>query len=115
MHPRPAEVLRTAAKWEMLVVTACPETPRESMIDKDVLNILVCPRDHSPLTVADSRLTARLNRAISAGRVVNCGGRSVTQPIEGGLLRQDKTLLYPIIDGIPVLLADEAIPLEQIG
>jgi uncharacterized protein len=85
------------------------------MIDKGLLKVLVCPKDHSPLTAADSRLTARVNRAISAGRVVNCGGRSVTQPIGGGLVRQDKTLLYPIIDGIPVLLADEAIRLEQLG
>ena len=48
------------------------------MIDKGLLKVLVCPKDHSPLTLADSRLTARLNRAISAGRVVNCGGRSVS-------------------------------------
>jgi uncharacterized protein len=85
------------------------------MIDKGLLKVLVCPKDRSPLTVADSRLTARLNRAISAGRVVNCGGRGVAQPIDGGLVRQDKTLLYPIIDGIPILLADEAILLDKLG
>jgi len=39
----------------------------------------------------------------------------VDQPIGGGLLRSDNSLLYPIIGGIPVLLADEAIPLAQFG
>jgi uncharacterized protein YbaR (Trm112 family) len=85
------------------------------MIDKGLLKVLVCPKDHTPLMVADSRLTARLNRAISAGQVVNCAGRSVARPIGGGLVRQDKTLLYPIVDGIPILLADEAILLGQLG
>jgi uncharacterized protein YbaR (Trm112 family) len=31
------------------------------------------------------------------------------------LVREDGTLLYPIVDDIPVLLTEEAIPLEAIG
>ena len=85
------------------------------MIDKKLVPILVCPIDRTPLGVADERLVARINRAIAAGRVANRAERLVDQPIGGGLLRGDKTLLYPILDGIPVLLADEAIPLAQFG
>ena len=85
------------------------------MIDKELLRILVCPKDHSPLSVADAELLARLNQAIAAAKVKNLAGRAVTEPLAGGLVRQDKTLLYPIVDDIPVLLADEAIPLDQIG
>ena len=84
------------------------------MIDEKQLPILACPTDHTPLGVADEETIARLNRAIAAGRVKNRSGRRVEQPLEGGLLRADKTILYPILDGIPVLLADEAIPLSQI-
>jgi uncharacterized protein len=76
--------------------------------------ILVCPSDHTPLSRADERLVARLNRAIAAGRVLNHAGRRLDQPIDGGLVRRDQTFLYPILDGIPVLLLDEAIPLAQI-
>ena len=58
---------------------------------------------------------ASVNRAIAAGRVKNRGGRLVEQAIDGGLLRVDNTLFYPILDGIPLLLPDEAIPLDGIG
>ena len=85
------------------------------MMDAELLPILVCPTDHTPLSVAGERIVARVNRAIAAGRVTNRVGRLVDQPIDDGLLRVDKTLLYPILDGIPLLLADEAIPLAQIG
>jgi uncharacterized protein len=84
------------------------------MIDKELSAILVCPADHTPLSRADDRVVARVNRAIAAGRVTNRAGRLVDQPIGGGLLRADKALLYPILDGIPILLADEAIPLAQV-
>ena len=84
------------------------------MIDKELLEILICPQDHTPLCVADDDLVARLNQAISAGQVRNHGGQVVRKTIQGGLIRQDKTLLYPIIDDIPVLLVDDAIPLDSI-
>lgn len=76
--------------------------------------MLVCPIDHTPLSPADDGLVVRINRAIAAGRIKNRAGRLVDQPINGGLLHKDQTLLYPIIDDIPVLLADEAIPLDQL-
>ena len=84
------------------------------MIDKDLLEILVCPQDHSPLCVADSDLLARLNQAVATRKIVNRGGQVLENPLQGGLVRQDKTLLYPIVDDIPVLLVDDAIALDQI-
>ena len=83
------------------------------MIDKELLPILVCPTDHSPLSVANDQTIARINRASAAGRVKNQAGRPVEQPIASGLLRADKTLLYPIHDGIPLLVPDEAISLAD--
>jgi uncharacterized protein len=83
------------------------------MSDEELPPMLVCPLDHSPLSVAGSQIVTRVNRAIAAGRVKNRSGRPVTQTIEGGLLHADKNYLYPILDGIPVLLVDEAISLEQ--
>ncbi len=84
------------------------------MIDDRLLESLVCPKDRKPLAVADSSLLSRLNRAIAAGWVKNHGGRAVEQPLEAALVRKDRTLLYPIIDEIPVLLVDEGIALDQL-
>ena len=83
-------------------------------MEKKLPAILVCPADHTPLSKADGQTITRINRAIVAGRLTNRAGRPVERPMDGGLVRSDKTLLYPIFDGIPVLLADEAIPLTQI-
>ena len=84
------------------------------MIDKNFLDILVCPQDRTPLTLADHALLSKLNRAIAAGRVKNQAGRPVEDDVEGGLVRRDHALLYPIVDEIPLLLMEEAIPLDQV-
>ena len=84
------------------------------MIDKQLAAILVCPENQTPLELAEDELIARLNRAIAAGKLKNRAGHAVERPLQGGLVRQDQTLLYPVVDDIPVLLVDEAILLEQI-
>jgi uncharacterized protein YbaR (Trm112 family) len=34
--------------------------------------------------------------------------------LDGGLLKASGDVIYPIVDGIPVLVRDEAIPLDQL-
>jgi uncharacterized protein YbaR (Trm112 family) len=80
-----------------------------------ILAILRCPVDHSPLSEADTALVAQLNAAIRAKRLRNQVGHVVEYSIEGGLIRARGDLLYPIVDQIPVILHDEAIPLNQLG
>jgi uncharacterized protein YbaR (Trm112 family) len=82
-------------------------------VNEHLLAILRCPEDHSPLSPAEPGLVAELNAAIQAGRLRNRAGQRVGRLLEGGLIREAGDLLYPIVDQIPVMLHDEAIPLVQ--
>lgn len=84
------------------------------MISKELLDILVCPERRTPLSLADDRLLAALNRAVAEGLLKNRAGDRVDKPLEGGLVSDDRAVVYPILDAIPIMLIDEAIPLDQL-
>ena len=82
------------------------------MIDQKLLQMLVCPETGQPLLPADPALVARLNKAVAAGTLKSRNGLAVEREMAAGLVREDGRVLYPVVDGIPVMLADEAIDLE---
>lgn len=82
------------------------------MIDKELLSILACPKTHQTLSEATTDQIEQINDVIRGGRQKNVDGSDVTDEIEGGLVREDGQILYPIRSGIPVLLIDEGLPLE---
>jgi uncharacterized protein YbaR (Trm112 family) len=67
-------------------------------MDASLLEILCCPVSRQPLRVAD---TETLRRAAE---------RTSIPPSEG-LLREDGRVLYPVKDGIPLLVPEEGIAL----
>jgi uncharacterized protein YbaR (Trm112 family) len=82
------------------------------MIADDLLAILCCPETHQPLSPAGPEILAGVNARISAAGpdpLRNRGGEPVGEPVTEALVRLDRTLLYPIRDGIPILLVEEAI------
>ncbi len=81
------------------------------MIDPEFLKLLRCPESRQTLTVADAAVVRSLNDRIQAGKVQNRGGAKVEQACEAGLVRQDGRYLYPIRDGIPVMLVAESVAL----
>lgn len=84
-------------------------------IDSELLQILVCPEDRSPLSEAGADLLASLNGAIEKGVLKNREGKIVDEKIDGGLVRADGQYLYPVREDIPIMLIDEAIPLAQVA
>ena len=83
------------------------------MIDPELLKIMCCPESHQPLAAAESAVVEKINQRITAGQMQNRAGRTVAEIIDGGLIRADKKFLYPIRHEIPIMLIDEAIPLES--
>jgi len=84
------------------------------MVDPELLSILVCPENKTPVTEADSDLVGKVNAAIEAGTLKNRAGENIKERIDGGLVREDRLYLYAVRDDIPIMLIDEAIPLDQL-
>jgi uncharacterized protein YbaR (Trm112 family) len=81
------------------------------MVEKDLLEILVCPDDLTPVRLATAAELTALNARIAAGEVKTRGGQVVSAPVKEGLVRADGKYLYVVDDDIPVMLIDEAIAL----
>jgi uncharacterized protein YbaR (Trm112 family) len=83
-------------------------------IDKDLLAILCCPETKQEVSLADDALIALLNARVERGELKNKAGQPVSEKLDGGLIRADKQILYPIRENIPVMLIEEGIPIEHV-
>ena len=83
------------------------------MVRSELLKMLVCPENQSQLALASDELLSRLNQAIAARSLKNRAGMVLEKNLNGGLVRADNSVVYPIVDDIPMMLVDEAIPLDQ--
>jgi uncharacterized protein YbaR (Trm112 family) len=80
-------------------------------VSEELLEILVCPETKQPVARASEELLRRLAADVEAGTLRNRGGEKVTRAPSEGLVREDAKVLYPVEDGIPVMLIDESIEL----
>ncbi|MCA1901667.1 MAG: hypothetical protein LDL53_05535 [Candidatus Hydrogenedens sp.] len=86
---------------------------RRTMISEELLKILVCPETKQPLSLVDDDLLKKINKAIHQGKVVNRDGNPVNESLDGGLIREDKKIVYPIIKDLPFLRIGDGIELEK--
>jgi len=93
----------------MLCAMPTPAKNRRT-IDKDLLDMLACPDTRQRLSEAGADVLERVNARVRSGAARTVGGKAVEGELEAGLVRQDGKVVYPIRDGIPVLLVDEGIP-----
>ncbi len=82
------------------------------MISQELLELLVCPENKTPVSLVDDAVVAKINAAIEAGGLKDREGEVVELGIDGGLVREDQAYLYIIRDDIPVMLPEKAIPFD---
>lgn len=84
-------------------------------LDPRLLEILCCPLTRQPLQILDAQRLTALNAAIAAGGIQQADGQALSQSWKEGLITANGSRAYRIDDGIPVLLADEAVEWSQVG
>ncbi|MDR7098081.1 uncharacterized protein YbaR (Trm112 family) [Lysobacter niabensis] len=83
-------------------------------MDRKLLDLLVCPTTRQPLALLDGRGLQAVNAAIAAGDVIRGDGSAQAETLHEALVTRDRKTVYRLDDGIPVLLAEEAIATAQI-
>lgn len=84
-------------------------------MDRKLLDLLVCPSTRQPLAALDGASLQALNAAISAGGVVRADDTVQAEALREALVTRDRKTVYRVDDGIPVLLAEEAIATAQVS
>jgi uncharacterized protein YbaR (Trm112 family) len=83
-------------------------------MDKKLLSILCCPITHKGLSLARSDYLESINTAIGSGLLANRDGVVLEDRLKEALVTDDGKLMYPVNDGIPVLLEGESVSLEPL-
>ena len=83
------------------------------MLDQEFVAILRCVATGSELRLLDEPALAKLNDAIVDGRVTTRVGQRLERPLEAALVNADGSWVYQVLDGIPVLLLEQAIPYQD--
>lgn len=84
-------------------------------MDRKLLDLLCSPDTRQPLALLESRGLEALNRAIAAGQVRRADNAPQLEPLREALVSRDRRQVFRIDDGIPVLLAEEALATAQIA
>ena len=79
------------------------------MIHPELLQILCCPETRQPVREAPEALLESVNRAIRDGSLKMPAGGEPAGALDGGLVREDGKFLYPVRNGIPIMLVEERI------
>jgi uncharacterized protein YbaR (Trm112 family) len=80
-------------------------------VDPDLIAILICPESKQPVALATPAQLAAINASIRAKNAYNRSGTRVEKELMEALVREDGRVLYPVEEGIPVMLVEESIAL----
>ncbi|MCH8503411.1 MAG: Trm112 family protein [Ectothiorhodospiraceae bacterium] len=75
-------------------------------VDKKLLEILCCPVSKAPVRSLNRGELTRLNQRIETGGVTQANGETVNEALSEGLITENGERIYPVEDGIPVMLEE---------
>lgn len=78
-------------------------------LDKNLLDILVCPVSGSAVELLPGEQLDALNEQIRSGAARYTDGTAVDGPLQAALVTVDGATVYPVNDGIPVMLPTRGI------
>ncbi|MDH4262549.1 MAG: hypothetical protein OEV78_05820 [Spirochaetia bacterium] len=81
-------------------------------MDKELLDILVCPRTKKKLVLATDDIINILNKKINSGKCHDISGEPVKDTVKEGLFQPEDKTFYLIRDGIPLLIYDNGIKID---
>jgi uncharacterized protein len=83
-------------------------------VSKELVDILCCPVTKVPVRLATAGELAAINAAIGAGSAKHADGSALEAALEEVLITEDGVSAYKVLDSIPIMLKEQAIPLEGI-
>lgn len=83
-------------------------------VDGKLLEILCCPVSKTPLVPMTDGQLEKLNVAIARGEVKFVDGKPVEATLQEGLITEDRKVIYPVEDDIPILLHEKGIGTTQL-
>lgn len=102
----------------LAVAVGCGERRAEQPVvpqgfKTSLLDILACPENLTPLHLATQREIDAVRERIRAGTLQYWSGTTVTDTFDGLLIRADGKIAYTIQRGVPVMLIEKALVLDD--
>ncbi len=84
-------------------------------INRELLDILVCPITKLSVAVLDKEKLEKLNELIAEGTLQTVAGETVSETLEEALITRNKNTIYRVENNIPIMLEDQGIATRQIA